>query len=245
MTLPKPYYEREGVVLYHADCLTILPELAAGSVDAVVTDPPYGIEHETNHGASWERTQIAGDSNTAVRDFVIAWCDGRIPWACFGTWKIGTPASARGVLVWDKGPAFGMGDLSFPWKASWEEIAIGGPGWTGYRDEGVIRGHLVVTWESKGRVHPHQKPVSLIRHLLGKLPMALTICDPTAGSGTTGVACIQTGRRFCGIEIEESYCDIAAKRMEKAAKEVESEAKFFGSSVPVPDKDIEQRDCFT
>ena len=201
-----------SVKLWLADCLDVLPTLEG--VDAVVTDPPYGIQHETNHGASWENQQIQGDGDTAIRDAVLEWCGDEIAWACFGTWKVPTPENARGVLVWDKGPAFGMGDLSFPWKASWEEIAIGGKGWTGYRDEGVIRGHLTVSWESKGRCHPHQKPESLIDYLLNKLPHVVTVCDPTMGSGTTGVACVRTGRRFLGIEKEAKYFEIAVKRIE-------------------------------
>ena len=201
-----------SVRLWLGDARDVLPTFP--KVDAVVVDPPYGIQHETNYGASWENKQIQGDDDTTIRDFVLTWCNSKIPWACFGTWKVPTPISARGVLVWDKGPAFGMGDLSFPWKASWEEIAIGGPGWTGYRDEGVIRGHLVVSWESKGRVHPHQKPSSLVEYLLDKLPMPLVVCDPTMGSGTTGVACVRTGRRFLGIEKEEKYFEIAVKRIE-------------------------------
>jgi DNA modification methylase len=208
----KPDWETTdgSVRLYLGDCLDVLPTLSG--VDAVIADPPYGIEHETNHGASWERQQIAGDSDTRTRDAIIEWAADR-PWACFGSWKVQTPTAARGVLVWDKGPAFGMGDLSFPWKASWEEIAVGGRGWQGYRDEGVIRGHLTVSWETRGRCHPHQKPETLIVYLLDKLPNANVICDPTMGSGTTGVACVRTGRRFIGVELDEGHFATAVDRI--------------------------------
>lgn len=213
--LPWPHWRSDDgqVLLINADCLEVLPTLEG--IDACICDPPYGIEHQTNHGASWARTQIVGDTDTGTRDAIIRWCGGR-PWACFGSWKVHSPQSARGVLVWDKGPAFGMGDLSFPWKPSWEEIAIGGNGWTGYRDEGVIRGHLVVSWESKGRVHPHQKPVGLVEALLSKLPNAMAICDPTMGSGTSGVAAVQLGRRFIGIEIDTYWFERARDRIRDA-----------------------------
>lgn len=206
----------EPVKLIHGDCMDVLPSLV-GKVDALVTDPPYGITHMTSHGASWQNTQIANDQNTMARDSVVEWAEERgIPWVCFGTWKQNAPDATRATLVWDKGPAFGMGDLSFPWKGSWEEIYIGGPGWKGKRDEGVIRGHLVVSWESKGRVHPHQKPESLIRYLLGKLTDANVILDPFMGSGTTGVACVQTGRRFIGIEIDATHFATAQRRINEA-----------------------------
>lgn len=219
MLTPKIVYQSENAVLWCGDCLEVLPTLAPGSVDAVVTDPPYGISHSSNHGASWANTTIAGDSTTDSRDSILAWCrEQHMPWASFGTWKTPPPAGTRGTLVWDKGPAFGMGDLSFPWKGSWEMIYVGGPGWSGHRDEGVVRGHICVSWESKGRVHPHQKPASLIQYLLGKIAVAQTILDPFTGSGTTGVACINTGRKFIGIELDPKYCDIAARRIEQAER---------------------------
>lgn len=112
-----------------------------------------------------------------------------------------------------------MGNLAFPWKQSWEEIAVGGKGWRGRRDEGVLRGHIQVSWESKGRKHPHQKPVSLIKHLLSKLPEDAVIFDPFMGSGSTGVACVQTGRRFIGIEIDKDYFEIARKRIAEAQRD--------------------------
>lgn len=147
------------------DCLKVLPFI--GRVDAVVTDPPYGIAHETNFGASWQGTQIASDQDTTARDAALAGFENV---AAFGTWKTPPIHGTKGALVWDKGPAFGMGDLKFPWKGSWELIYVRGRLWTGSRDEGVLRGHIQVSWESKGRCHPHQKPVSLIEALLTKLP---------------------------------------------------------------------------
>ncbi|MEK7766398.1 MAG: hypothetical protein AAB368_09180, partial [bacterium] len=92
--------------LYLGDCREILPTL--GKVDAVVTDPPYGIAHSSNHGASWERTQIAGDTDTSIRDSVIA---DFANVAAFGTWKTPPIRDTKGCLVFDKGPAFGMGDV--------------------------------------------------------------------------------------------------------------------------------------
>ena len=211
----KPYYETDNGVLYQGDCLEVMPGLKDGSVDLVITDPPYGINHSSGHGASWANTTIAGDADTSIRDSVLSRFSSV---ASFGTWKTPPIENTRGVIVWDKGPAFGMGDLSFPFKPSWEMIFIKGPGWYGKRDEGVWRGPVVVSWESKGRVHPHQKPVSLIAYLLTKHDGKL-IMDPFIGSGTTAIACERLNRKWIGIEISEEYCEIAAKRIERETRQ--------------------------
>ncbi len=197
------------------DCLDHLDSFE--NVSAVLMDPPYGIAHSSSHGASWQDTTIANDDDTFHRDYVIAWAESRrLPWASFGTWKMPRPKKTRGVLVWDKGPAFGMGDLSFPWKPSWEEIYIGGQGWSGERDEGVLRGHLVVSWESKGRCHPHQKPVSLMAKILEKLPKGGVVLDPFMGTGPVGVACVRLGMAYIGIELDPTYFAIAQRRIREA-----------------------------
>jgi DNA modification methylase len=211
----------EGVTLYLGDCRLILPTLPR--VDACVTDPPYGINHSSSHGATWERTCIAGDSDTTLRDEVLAGFENV---AAFGTWKTPPLQNTKGCLVFDKGPAFGMGDLAFPWKGSWELIYVRGNIWRGSRDEGVLRGHLQWSWESRGasmyqegRSHPHQKPVTLCKELIRKLPDECTILDPFMGSGTTGVAAVKLGRRFIGVEIEEKYFNIAVRRISGALKQ--------------------------
>lgn len=202
----KPYYSEDGCTIYHGDCREVLPLEA----DLMLTDPPYGIEHSSNHGASWSGTTIRNDNSTELRDWVIATWEG--PAFIFGTWKVMRPLTTRQVLIWDKGPAFGMGDLSFPWKNSFEEIYIIGNGFSGTRDEAVLKGHLVVSWESKGRCHPNEKPESLCAYLISKTS-APVILDPFMGSGTTLRAAKDLGRKAIGIEIEEKYCEIAAKRL--------------------------------
>jgi DNA modification methylase len=216
------------------DCLEILPLL--GKVDAVdcsdarmvgwqegiclITDPPYGIAHSSNYGASWQGKQIASDQDTSARDAALEGFDNV---AAFGTWKTPPIVGTKGTLVWDKGPAFGMGDLKFPWKPSFELIYVRGRLWSGTRDQAVLRGHVQVSWENHPsisdddrRKHPHQKPVSLMEELLRKLPDEVTILDSFMGSGTTGVACVRLGRKFIGIEIDEGYFNIACERVRKA-----------------------------
>lgn len=221
----KPYYEQDGITIYHGDCRDILPRLDTGSIDLVLTDPPYGIDYATNFavggvgGASWINTEIQNDHDTSTRDHVLTLLNG-IPAFVFGTWKRQRPSAARSILIWDKGPASGMGDLAFPFKGSWEEIYVIGDGYHGSRDEGVIKGFTEVTWESAGRSHPNQKPVKLLRYLLSK-HSAQTILDPFMGSGTTLRAAKDLGRKAIGIEIEERYCEIAVKRLQQAVLPLE------------------------
>jgi DNA modification methylase len=206
------------IKVIQGDCRLVLPALNLDTTYAIIADPPYGISHSSNYGATWEGTQIRNDHNSDLSDWIIAWSESQgIPWAVFGNWKCQRPPQARGVLIWDKGPAFGMGDLAFPWKMSWEEIYVGGPGWKGARDEGVLRGHMVLSWESKGRKHPHQKPVSLIGHLLSKLPKGLTVVDPCVGSGSTLVACRKAGRGAVGIEVDSDLLPLIRRRVRDAA----------------------------
>lgn len=208
----KPYYEDgKGIVIYCGDCREVIPELDLSSFDLALMDPPYGIQHSSGHGASWQNTEIQGDDSTALRDWAVHALT-PLPMYVFGTWKVIKPAGTRQTLIWDKGPAFGMGDLSFPWKPSFEEIYVLGNGFRGKRDEGVIRGHLVVSWESKGRRHPHEKPVSLMKYLIGKTD-ARKILDPFMGTGPVLRAAKDMGLKAVGIEIEERYAELSAKRL--------------------------------
>jgi len=198
--------------LYLGDCLEVLPTL--GKVDAVVTDPPYGIDYKSGHAGDLPRS-IEGDKDTTLRDAIINLGH---PSAVFATWRCVPPVKPRGCLVWEKN-AGGMGDLSFPWRPNFEVIWIFGYGWSGYRGSSVLRSSTVCTWNSgpAARCHPHEKPVDLIEQLIEKSPHG-TILDPFMGSGTTGVACVQTGRRFIGIEKEPKYFDVACKRIEQAVR---------------------------
>lgn len=206
----KPYYQHGGITIFHGDSRS-LPAVLAQPFAACVTDPPYGIAHSSSHGASWMNTQIAGDSDTTSRDNVLQ-AIGDTRALVFGTWKTPPPKGTHTALVWDKGPAFGMGDLSVPWKPSWELVYVIGAGFVGRRSEGVLRNLSGVSWESKGRKHPHEKPIKLLMALIGKCPEG-AILDPFAGSGTCLAAAKQLGRQAVGIEIEERYCEIAAKRL--------------------------------
>lgn len=205
-----------NAMLYLGNCLEVLPLIPAVQI-AVVTDPPYGDSHASMRGATWAGKQIAGDDSTEGRDAVREWVHDR-PWAFCGTWKVRAPRGTRGTLAWDKGDA-GSGDLSFPWKPSWELVFVGGIGWKGHRGPGLLRGKQVITWESKGRLHPHEKPVWLFEQLLEKLPQEYTVIDPFMGSGTCGVACHRLGRSYIGVEVDAHHFGNALERIENAKRQ--------------------------
>lgn len=200
-------------LLYHGDCLEILPEIAW---DVLITDPPYGINHASGWDGPWKDSAIHGDETTDAREQVLKLNASR-PCAMFGTWRVPRPQGTRAVLIWNKGPASGMGDLSFPWKPSWEEIYVLGDGWAGKRDEGVLNGS-VVTWASNGRKHPNEKPVSLVAQLVTKAPPGV-ICDPFMGSGTTALACLRLKRNFIGIEKDATHFQTALERVRSECEE--------------------------
>jgi DNA modification methylase len=127
------------------------------------------------------------------------------------------PKGFKSVLVWDKSELAGMGDLEFPWKLCHEEIYVYGNEFIGTRrDSSVLDFPLRPPWtkhpDSVSGQHPNEKPLSLMSYLISRCP-AGEILDPFMGSGTTLVAAKNLGRRAIGIEIEEKYCEIAAKRL--------------------------------
>jgi DNA modification methylase len=217
------------------DCLSII-ESRQVEADFVLTDPPYGIGYRSGYAtdALWgESRTIANDLDARARDaFVALWRSGQAtPMLVFGSRKVAMPDNCRMVLVWDKGPALGMGALDLPWKPSSEEIYVIGKGFVGPRDESnVLYCPPVQSMAKNGRLHPNEKPVPLLRRLLQKAP-AGTVLDGFMGSGSTGVACIEEGRPFIGIEIDEGYFDIACRRLQDA---VDRPDMFVSQRSPEP-----------
>lgn len=132
------------------------------------------------------------------------------PAITFGKWNVERPAATKARLIWSKGDDPGMGDLSFPWGNSDEEIYILGEGFTGKRGTNV----LVHPKPPPGNrdAHPTPKPVSLMERLIEKCPPGI-IADPFAGSGATLIAARNLGRKAVGVELEERYCEIIARRL--------------------------------
>lgn len=206
-----PYYEVDGVTLYHGDCLEVTDWLVA---DVLVTDPPYGIGYGTNFAGQWTGVPIQGDDSTASRDAVLEWWASR-PAAVFSSYRcrpFGAPHPMP--LVFDKGDVVGMGDLSWPWKPSYELVWVYGSGWTGRRSSAVLRSR-VLPGNFTVRLHPTEKPSSLLELLIANAPPGV-VADPFAGSGSTLVAARNLGRQAIGVEIEERYCEVIARRLDQA-----------------------------
>jgi DNA modification methylase len=205
----KPYYQDSAVTIYHGDCLEILSDLLA---DVLVTDPPYGAQNISGWSGLHGDCKITNDSDVGTRNQVLkTWSLRYKPAIVFGSPRCARPHGIRATLIWDKGGHAGMGDLDFPWKPNYEEIYIIGFGFSGARTSSVLS-HWIHPKFNASRQHPTEKPVSLLRDLIGKCP-GDTILDPFMGSGTTLRAAKDLGRKAIGIEIEERYCEIAAKRM--------------------------------
>lgn len=202
----KPFYQDAYVTIYHADCRELLPLIVA---DVMVSDVPYGIAYKSGAqrrvGAP---DSIQGDQDTSLRDWALqVW--GERPALVFGSWKMPRPAGTHTRLIWDTKGALGMGDLSVPWKPSDQEIYVIGKGFIGRRDSNVL---TVAPVQATGRLHPHEKPVELMRLLIEKCPPGV-IVDPFMGSGSTLRAAKDLQRKAIGIELEERYCELAAERM--------------------------------
>lgn len=206
----RPYYQDDSVTLYHGDCQD-LPTHDYRAAAVMLTDPPYGIAYNSGSRRDTLAASIEGDKDTSLRDLVIEWREGR-PCLVFGTWRIPRPDATRARLIWDTKGALGMGDLSIPWKPSDQEIYVLGSGFYGHRDSNVLTCAPVQSMARNGRQHPHEKPVPLLVRLLDKCPRGMVL-DPFSGSGSTLVAAKQVGLPAVGVEIEERYCEIAAKRL--------------------------------
>jgi site-specific DNA-methyltransferase (adenine-specific) len=137
----------------------------------------------------------------------MSWFSGDVPAIIWGGNFLTLPPTQR-WLIWDKmNIGTGHADCEIAWTNTEGALRLFQHEWAGFRrgsEQGI------------SRHHPTQKPVALMRWCLGFVPDARTILDPFMGSGTTGVAALQLGRKFIGIEIDPGYFDIACKRIEEA-----------------------------
>jgi len=230
-----PYYEQDGCTIYLGDCREILPTLP--KVDLVLTDPPYGIGK-----ASWDKwvrlewfgdvsikpsgaAYVFGDALTLSR-FQVYWEDKGITWKCRAAWCYESgPRSAscwvskhEDCLIFN-GPSHSQltpQEVSIHKDKRWGDMRYMGNVWKFTR----ILGN-----DSEREEHPTQKPEDLVSLLVNAASLrGDTILDPFMGSGTTLVAAKRLGRKAIGIELEEKYCEIAARRLQQGALDL------FGAS---------------
>jgi DNA modification methylase len=213
-----PYRRKEVIgdaTLYLGDCRDILPTL--GKVDAVVTDPPYGIFK----ASGGDGRMFGKDTIYSVDDSAAEWDarpDGELLalvraaaplWTIWGgNYMAGDLGDTKGLLIWNKltgNNSYADGECAFTNKVGTMRIMT--HQWCGaFKDS--ERGERAI--------HPTQKPVAVMRWCISYAKNAQTILDPFMGSGTTGVAAVQMGRDFIGIEIDEGYFNIACDRIRKA-----------------------------
>ena len=206
------YYQDDYVTLYHGDCLEQTQWLDA---DVLVTDPPYGQAYKSGmdrgNRTNWHEA-IAGDENTDLRDNALTLWGNSKAALVFGTWKVEKPKQTCQTVIWDKTPCGYMGDLSIPFGSAHEEIyCIGKDGWTGKREASIIKAQMLMSGNRNRPDHPTPKPIGLMERLIEKT--LGTIADPFSGSGATLVAAKNLGRKVIGVELEEKYCELIAKRL--------------------------------
>jgi len=216
-----PYYQDEFVTLYHGDCREITDWLGAG---VLVTDPPYGMALRTGKRkgrfGDFGDCAVIGDSDPRTRDAALAAWGSERPALVFGRWSVPRPADTKTLLTWEKGNHTGMGNLDIPWSPTTEEIYVLGK-WParermgkygGGREAATILVNAPTPGQVNGRWHPTEKPLGLLLRLVAKCPPGV-IADPFAGSGTTLVAAKRLSYGAVGVEIEERYCEVIAKRL--------------------------------
>lgn len=235
--MPEPYYDEDGITIYHGDVLDVLDDFATPAFDGVVTDPPYcsggrqqaaarnTISKSDRADADWLPTDTMGSDSylwwlRQIGQRLMASAPMGTHFYCFTDWRqYPTVVTAmetvgwtlRSCVVWDKGNS-GMGSF---WRNSHEWVPVFAKGAPRPLPDGSFFNVLRATKPSGGE-HPTVKPASVVSRLI-QASGASTVLDPFMGSGTTLFAAKALGLRAVGVEVEERYCEIAAKRLAQGA----------------------------
>ena len=203
-TLPSPYYERDGITIYCADCRDVLPLLPPYKF-ALVTDPPYGINADKGKAHSsirdnsdWPKSEWDSQTQPERLSNYLALCSDAAVWG--GNYYSNILPVSSGWLAWIKPEAetgFSLADMELCWTSR------------------PLAARVKRYARRDGNDHPTQKPVAIMEWTLGFIPSDF-IVDPFMGSGTTLRAALNIGRNCIGIEIEERYCEIAVKRLQQS-----------------------------
>ncbi len=209
--------------LKHGDCLQILPTIEAGTIDAIITDPPYGIDYQS----SWcekKKPKIANDTRPFIWFLHDAYRVLKDPgcalifcrWDVQNIFKDAMEAAGltiKSQVIWDR-EGHGMGDLTGSFAPQHDVIWFGTKGdykFPGKRPTSVIRSTRI---NGEALCHPNEKPVELMADLIAStVPKGGVVLDPFAGSGSTGVAALKIEREFIGIELDRNHYETAYRRL--------------------------------
>lgn len=202
--------------LYLGDCMEVLPLI--GKVDAVITDPPYGIgANKQTLGKGKKDFTRGGDWDDTAPNLAACIAAGKSICMWGGNYFTDQVPPTNDWLIWHKvndGRSFSECEMA----------------WTNF---GKQTRHLTHHWSGEEKQHPTQKPLRVMLWSIEQAGEAKTILDPFMGSGTTGVAAIQLGRKFIGIERDPQYFEIACRRIEQAV----AQGQLFA---PEPMKQVQE-----
>ncbi len=217
----KPYFERDGIKLFHADCREVLPTLGSGTVDLVLTDPPYNAINRKTGGL---RQIDKGDADSLpvdiealsleflrlTRGSVYVWCSDEQYTLWVNAFK--ATSTTRKCVWWKTNPSPMNGERF--WLSAVELCVFARKAkayFDGFCDHPVWKGPYTPTTD-----HPTEKPLWLFgRLVVASCPEGGVLLDPFAGSGTALVAAKDSGRRAIGCEVDEHHCETIARRLEQ------------------------------
>jgi len=222
--------------IYNEDCLEGMKRIPDGSVDLVLTDPPYLCDYSRHDSKSRFSKKIANDENNSVNELMIERClqecyrimKNNTAIYCFCNYKKidffkqqieKAGFNLKNIIIWDK-QRNGMGDLSTTFGYSYEFIIFASKGQPKIRGKRISDVWQFARVKQKEQTHQNQKPIDLLKQAIEKSSdEGAVVFDGFMGSGSTGVACINTNRNYIGFELDKHYCDIANERIQKALAE--------------------------
>ena len=219
----------ESITLWQGDCLELMKNIPNGSVDLVLTDPPYGIDFQSNfrknkfnkiENDTAVNAEFLDECKRVLKDTGAFYCFTR--WDVYPSWieQISKRFKVKNCIVWFKRGG-GLGDLKKGYIYNHEFIIYCAE--KNHRLNGKRRNDVFEFAKDAPStyVHPTQKPISLLKEIIERSSNeGGVVLDCFMGSGSTGVACANTNRNFIGIELDEGYFNIAKKRIEEAVNDL-------------------------
>lgn len=222
--------------LRNGDCLELMKDIPNGSVDLILTDPPYLCDYSRHDSKSRFSKKIANDENNSANEGMIE----KYLHECYRIMKDNTAIYCfcnykkidffkqqiekagfrlKNIIIWDK-QKNGMGDLSTTFGYSYEFIIFASKGQPKIRGKRISDVWQFSRVKPKEQTHQNQKPIDLLKQAIEKSSdEGAVVFDGFMGSGSTGVACVNTNRRFIGIELDDKYFDIAKQRIDAALRD--------------------------